>query len=354
MNQSEHVGLPSSAPHVVTLGTAGGPRWWTDAQGQPRQGIATAIVVNNAWYLVDCGSGVGRQIRSSGLSMVDLRGVFVTHMHSDHTVDLASLMLFAPFEIKQAHKKPIPLLGPGDRGQITPLSVRATNRPEPVNPAAPGGGIESLFSGLTFAYAADLNDRIMDSLTPGPYDQFAPQNIEIPTESGFDPDTNVAPDMDPFVIFEDENVQVSATLVSHPPTAPAFGFRFDTAAGSVTISGDTSPCQNLVRLADQTDLLLHEVISLDTMAELYTNTAMLQATMDHHRRAHTTAEDAGTLATQAGARRLALHHLVPSHAPEEMWHQAASTYDGPLHIPADLEIISFERSAHEHALNETA
>lgn len=336
----------SETPYVVTLGTAGGPRWWTDHQGAPRQGIATAIVVDDGWYLVDCGSGVGRQIQAAGLSMADLKGIFITHMHSDHIVDLGSLMLFAPFEIKQAGRGPIPVLGPGNRSRVTPLSPRATSTPEPVNPSQPGAGIEATFAGLVNAYSADINDRVMDSLTLGPYDYFAPQDIELPADVAFDPDHNVAPEMEPFEVFADDTVQVSATLVSHHPTAPAFAFRFDTDQGSVTISGDTAPCDNLVRLAHDTDLLLHEVISLETMASMYTDTAMLQATMDHHRRAHTTAEDAGRIATRAGAKTLGLHHLVPSHAPAEVWHKASNTFAGPLIIAQDLDRISFERSEH--------
>lgn len=335
----------SATPHVVTLGTAGGPRWWSDHQGEPRQGIATAVVVDDGWYLVDAGSGVGRQIQRAGLSMADLKGIFITHMHSDHIVDLGSLMLFAPFEIKQAGRGPIPLYGPANRSRVTPLSPRATTTPQPVNPDQPGAGIEATFAGLVNAYSADINDRVMDSLTKGPYDYFAPQDIQIPDDVAFDPDHNVAPAMEPFAVFADENVRVTATLVSHHPTAPAFAFRFDTDNGSVTISGDTAPCDNLIRLAHDTDLLLHEVISLETMASMYTDTVMLQATMDHHRRAHTTAEDAGRIATQAGAKTLGLHHLVPSHAPVEVWQKAANTFAGRLVIAQDLDQISFERSA---------
>lgn len=346
MTHSDSLSGLDMAPYVVTLGTAGGPRWWSDHQGSPRQGIATAVVVDDGWYLVDCGSGVGRQIQAAGLSMANLKGIFITHMHSDHIVDLGSLMLFAPFEMKQATGAPIPLYGPGNRGRVTPLSPRATKTPEPVNPQQPGAGIEATFAGLVNAYSADINDRVMDSLTKGPYEHFAPQDIQLPDGVAFDPDHNVAPLMEPFTIFADDHVQVTATLVSHHPTAPAFAFRFDMAKGSVTISGDTAPCENLITLAQDTDLLLHEVISLETMASMYTDTAMLQATMDHHRRAHTTAEDAGRIATAAGARTLGLHHLVPSHAPVEAWQKAANTYAGPLVIAQDLDTISFERSAH--------
>jgi ribonuclease BN (tRNA processing enzyme) len=331
------------APYVITLGTAGGPRWWKDHRGTPRFGIATAVVVNNTWYLVDCGQGAGRQANAAGLDMADLGGIFITHMHSDHTVDLPSLLLFGAFELKNSPRGPIPIVGPGDRGKLPPLSPRATSVPVPVAPLRPTPGVAGLVEGLLGAYATDCNDRIFDSLAKSPTEQFEPREITLPAGIGFDPDTNVAPEMEPFEVFRDANVTVSAILVSHHPTAPAFAFRFDTEAGSVTISGDTAPCANMVRLASGTDLLLHEAINLEILARQYSDAEMLQATMDHHRRAHTTAAEAGQIAYDAGARHLALHHLVPSYSPPEAWAEARSTYNGTLSIPDDLEVIPFGR-----------
>lgn len=328
-------------PYVVTLGTAGGPRWWSDHQGHPRSGIATAVVVNRTWYLVDCGQGAGRQAAAAGLRMADLGGVFITHMHSDHTVDLPSLLLFGAFELKNAATGPIPVIGPGDRGKLPPLSPRATAVPAPIAPERPTPGVDGLVHGLLAAYATDCNDRIFDSLAKSPAEQFEPREIELPADIGFDPDTDVAPEMEPIEVFRDENVAVSAILVSHHPTAPAFAFRFDTRAGSVVISGDTAPCANMVRLARGADLLLHEAINLDILQAQYTDAEMMQATMDHHRRAHTTAAEAGSIAAAAGVGHLALHHLVPSYSPPEAWDEARTTFDGRLSIPEDLDVIPF-------------
>lgn len=328
-------------PYVVTLGTAGGPRWWKDHQGEPRFGISTAVVVGETWYLVDCGQGAGRQANAAGLAMSNLGGIFITHMHSDHTVDLPSLLLFGAFELKNSPRGAIPIVGPGDRGKLPPLSPRATSQPIPVAPHRPTPGVEGLVSGILTAYATDCNDRIFDSLATSPAVQFDPREIELPTKLGFDPDEDVAPDMEPIEVFRDENVVVSAILVSHHPTAPAYAFRFDTVSGSVTISGDTAPCRNLVRLARDTDLLLHEAINLEILAAQYSDAQMLQATMDHHRRAHTTAAEAGRIATESGARHLALHHLVPTYSPPEAWEEARTTFSGALSIPDDLQVIPF-------------
>lgn len=326
-------------PRVITLGTAGGPRWWTSGAGAPRFGIATAIVVADRWYLVDCGSGVGHQAKAAGLDMSALSGIFLTHLHSDHVVDLPGLVLFNAFERRGATAR-IPVVGPGDRGRPTPLSPQATTTPVPVAAHRPTPGVAGMLEGLYAAFATDLNDRIFDSLVRSPADVYEPREIEIPPHVGFDPDTCVAPDMEPIEVFRDEYVTVTATLVSHHPMAPAFAFRFDTEQGSVTISGDTAPCDNLVRLAHSTDLLLHEAIDLDRLAAQYTDTDMLRATMDHHRRSHTTPAAAGEIAHRAGARRLALHHLVPAYAHPAVWQEAASTFGGQLLIPDDLDVLT--------------
>ncbi|WP_219418175.1 MBL fold metallo-hydrolase [Pseudonocardia nigra] len=328
-------------PHVVTLGTAGGPRWWDRPDGTSRSGISTAVVVGDAVYLVDCGQGTGRQLARAGLRMDQVRGLFLTHLHSDHVVDLPSLLLFGQFERKDPALPPIAVHGPGGRGALPPVSAHATTTPRPVAPANPTPGTVDLVQQLCAAYATDINDRVFDSLTRPPSDHFDVHDIALPAGIGFNPNGEVAPEMEPFDVYRDDDVEVTATLVAHPPMAPAFAFRFDTPYGSVTVSGDTAPCANLERLAGGTDLLLHEVIDLDLIARRYTDTAMLNATMDHHRRAHTTARQAGAIAERAGARALALHHLVPADAPHASWFAACETFGGPLYVPDDLDVIPF-------------
>ncbi len=333
-------------PRVVTLGTAGGPRWWTGENAGKRSGIATAVVVGDSTYLVDAGHGVGRQLMLADLPVSSLRGIFVTHLHSDHTIDLGSLAIFGLFTFTKEQQK-IRLIGPGDRGALPPVSPRAAVTPSPVFPQNPTPGITGMFSHLMAAYATDLNDRILDALRPSPFDYFVPEDIGIPAQSGYSPNDNPTPeDMEPFVVYRDELVTVTATLVRHPPIAPAFAFRFDTAEGSVTISGDTAPCENLVRLARGTDLLLHEAIDFDWVNRTYggSSDGTGGASGDHHRKSHTSAAEAVELATRAGAKALALHHLVPGTTPVSVWEAAGAGFAGDYYVPDDLDSIPFGRA----------
>lgn len=346
-----------NAPRIITLGTAGGPRWWERSRGARRQGIATAVEVGGAVYLVDCGRGATSQFVEADLEAQDLRGIFITHLHSDHTVDLVGLLLFcwmhgtAPGQRGDAH---IRVIGPGDRGQLPPLNANAPAAVDPLFPEQPTAGTRDMVLSLLRAHSTDLTDRMIDALRPSPLDLIQPEDIAIPPGCGFDPNTNWSPPMDPFTVYADELVTVSATLVQHPPMAPSFAFRFDAEGGSVTISGDTAPSDNLVRLADGTDLLLHEAIDMEWAAASYSEVSegTRAATIEHHRKAHSTPYQAGQVATAAGAGKLALHHLVPGHGDPAVWNRAAESFSGPLLVPEDLEAVSFARADTEPAMSE--
>ncbi|MBT2513272.1 MBL fold metallo-hydrolase [Arthrobacter sp. ISL-30] len=332
-------------PHVITLGTAGGPRWWAASDAGERTGIATAVVVGGSFYLVDFGQGAGRRLAQSGLELKDLRALFITHLHSDHVYDLAGLGLFGMYALADRLDDPVRIIGPGNRGILPPVSPRAAVAPLPLAPRLPTPGTREMFTQLMEAHATDLNDRILDSLKPSPLDLFQAEDIDIPAGSGYHPNHNPTPAMEPFPVYEDELVTVTAILVEHPPVAPAFAFRFDTADGSVTISGDTAFTQNLVTLARDTDLLLHEAIDFDWVESLYADQddPANRAARDHHYKSHTSVRDAAKAAEAAGARRLALHHLVPGFASDRIWNEAAEHFAGPFSLPRDLDSIPFGR-----------
>ena len=336
MAQDLHQGM-----HVITLGTAGGPLLRPHQDSPHRSGIATAIVVDSSVYLVDCGHGVGSRMAEAGLRFIDLKGIFITHHHSDHTIDLNSVMVLGGLGFRGHPDRTVPVLGPARRGVLPPVTDPAGGEPDPIFPDAPTPGTADLVELLLRAHATDLNDRRRDSHAPDISRVFFGQDITIPSHVGFHPNDANHPAMDPLEVFSDERVTVTATLVQHQPVAPAFAFRFDSAYGSVTVSGDTAPSENLVRLAAGCDLLLHEAIDLDAVADSYGASSQkdLAASMGHHRRAHTTPEDAGRIATAAQVRTLALHHLVPAHVPAETWHRASTTFRGKLMVPADGETI---------------
>jgi ribonuclease BN (tRNA processing enzyme) len=137
-------------------------------------------------------------------------------------------------------------------------------------------------------------------------------------------------------------VRVSAVLVPHGPVFPSFAYRFDTAEGSVVFSGDTSYSENVVRIAQGADVLVHEVINLELIERFGHVTPDL---MTHLQNSHTTTAQVGRVATEAGVGQLVLTHLVPSNPrqiPDPVWHaQISAHFRGTVHVGNDLDRITW-------------
>lgn len=142
------------------------------------------------------------------------------------------------------------------------------------------------------------------------------------------------------LVFRDENVTVTCTLVDHPPVVPAFAYRFDSRDRSIVISGDTRRSDALIRLAQGADVIVHEALfaaGVDRLVAALPNAAALKKSILSH---HTSAEDAGRVAEAAGVKMLVLSHFVPAEddrITDQMWIDAArSGYKGQIILGKDL------------------
>jgi ribonuclease BN (tRNA processing enzyme) len=335
---------------LILLGTAGASN-----PKATRAGYSNAIVVGDVAYLVDCGEGVHRQAWRSGISMhperkpkggSTVRSIFFTHLHSDHVIDYINLLLgFWPTER-------VDVFGPGEAG--LPITPFPPDRIVPVLfPDAPTPGIRVLTQKLFEAFAYNINVRIADEarkdLTGNVFvheigvahDSYRP-DIDVGVEASGASIAAAAPPMDPVEIYPlDENgVRVTAILVQHAPVFPAFAYRFDTPSGSAVFSGDTGPCDNVVRLAHGADYLVHEVIDLDFVSNRVAKLPNRDSIINHLTESHTSPEDAGRIAARAGVKTLVLSHLVPgdSEIPEDRWEARASAeFGGKVICGVDLD-----------------
>jgi ribonuclease BN (tRNA processing enzyme) len=273
---------------LILLGTAGGP-----TPKAARAAPAQAVVVNGAVYIIDCGDGMARQMVLAGLSLKALRRVFITHHHSDHNAGYGNLLLLA-WAADLAHR--VDTYGPPPLAQMTRLFLRLNE--------------------------TDIRTRIADEGRPPLAGLIAPHEI---TDAG--------------LVVRDENVTVSCALVDHPPIRPAFAYRFDCPDRSIVFSGDTRPSANLVRLAKGADVLVHEVLyapAVDALAASEPNAKTLRA---HLLASHTTAEEVGRVATEAGVKMLVLSHFVPGGAPipDQAWIDAVRpNFCGRIVVGRDL------------------
>lgn len=274
---------------LILLGTAGGPR-----PRKARSASAQVIIINDAAYVVDCGDGVARQLAFAGVPLPSLRHIFITHNHSDHNADYGNLILLA--------------------------------------------------------WTAGLRTRV-DSWGPPPLQKMTDLFFEM---NGYDIATRIADEgrvpLAPLIhahelskggpVMQDDNVKVTAALVRHPPVVPSFGYRFDSRDRSIVISGDTAVSEDLIKLAQGADVLVHEALypsAIDRLVAGVQNAPRLKQSILSH---HTTAEEAGRVAKAAGVKTLVLSHLVPAEDPavtDQMWIDAARAhFKGRIVVGKDL------------------
>ncbi len=285
-------GIAPARPRLILLGTAGGP-----TPKPNRAAPAQAIVIGDDIYIVDCGNGVARQMVLAGLKPGRIRGVFITHHHSDHNADYGNLLLLA-WAADLA--TPVDTYGPA------PL-VRMTRQFLDLN-------------------GVDIRTRVADEGRPPLAPLIRAHDV-----------------MQPGPVHADANVRVTAALVDHPPLTPAFAYRFDAPGRSIVISGDTRPSANLVALAKGADVLVHEVMYLPAIEKLIATEPNAASLREHLIASHTTTEQVGRIATEAGVGTLVLSHFVPGGYPfvsDQVWRDAVRPhFAGEIIVGRDLMVI---------------
>ncbi len=291
MSRVAPLGLAPRPTRLILLGTAGGPAI-KKARAQP----ANALIVNGSVYIVDAGNGVAQQMARADIDPRAVRAVFITHLHSDHVADYGTLLL----RIWQSGmRKPIETFGP------KPLEA------------------------MTASYMQymdwDIKLRIRDEGRPPFADLVRAHDVEMES-----------------LIYKDENVRVTAIKVSHGAAEPAFAYRFATPDKVVVFSGDTSKSERLALFAENADILVHEVLSLEGVdAAVKATDAGNEALKRHIIEAHTPAEAVGEVATAGHVKKLVLTHFVPTGQPDfdkpELWiEKVRRTYKGEIVVGEDL------------------
>jgi ribonuclease Z len=279
---------PSRVTQVVFLGTG------TPNPDPDHLGPSVAIVVNGQSYIVDAGPGLVREAAAAaqagirGLSMAHLTRLFITHLHSDHTMGLPDIM-------------------------FTPA---VTGREEGLEVYGPKG-LGRMVDHIREAWSEDYDIRIHGGENGNPA-AYVVHTHEI----------------EPGVIYTDKNVKVTAFLVRHGKWKEAYGYRFDTPDRVIVLSGDTTYCPNLIDHAQGCDILIHEVYSqagLDRRSEPW------QA---YHSAYHTAAPDVAVVAARTKPKVLILYHELPfGEPPGEILGEIRKLYLGQVFESQDLEVF---------------
>jgi ribonuclease BN (tRNA processing enzyme) len=324
----------ASGMFVHTLGTGGGP-----IVSNSRAGTSTVITVDGAAYVIDCGMGSIRNYRSS-CAWSDLRAVFLTHHHSDHVYDLGSFLVTGWQVPGESFSRPIQVFGPGRPPRVPALdSEHAAHIDARIGARGMAGTVEIVDALLDRVFASDICIRMADEGREEPHNWVVAHDIALPESVPADPIDARHPAMDPFEIYRDELVSITAILVDHRLCYPAFAFRLDSAYGSVVVSGDTAYSENCIRLARGADLFLHEVMDLEAILATFPDGPTRDGIEIHLRESHTSYDEVGKVAREAGVGRLVLHHIVPNTPGtadlRKMQAAAARDFSGPVHVAED-------------------
>jgi ribonuclease Z len=242
-----------------------------------RTNVCLLIEASEFRMLVETGPTVLEQLSRAGLRAVDVERLFVTHAHGDHVLGF-------------------PMLALNRLGASTPLHIYAGLNT-----------IASLRILSTLAFSSLSTDHL--NLRWHEMSQEGPDEVE-----------------------PSPGVKIRTILPDYPPGVPTLAARWEFDDGpSVTFITDTRPGQTSIELARDSDLLIHEA----------SFSAILEPEANPYEHYHSTAQQAGEIAREAGCKRLALVHLGAESGdrPEILVEEARAGTDLQVVVPDDGDRI---------------
>jgi len=281
------------AIRVTLLGT-GNPR-----PAMTRFGPSILVEAGGKKLLFDCGRGATQRLYQLNIPFNEADTLFLTHLHSDHTVGIPDLWLTGWV---MGRKVPLRVWGPAGTGEM--------------------------MKHLQEAYAFDVHIR-------------RDVDEQLPAEGAVIESHEIAQG----VVYEERGIRVTAFEVDHGLVKPAFGYRVDFAGRSVVLSGDTRFSENLIRFAQGADVLIHEVLDLEayTQADTIYTPEQIQKVIAHH----TTAEQAGVVFSRVKPRLAVYSHIVPIDAPGVLA-ATRKNYSGRVELGEDLMSIEIGAAIRVH------
>ena len=281
------ISTASASTKLFILGTG------TPNPNPERMGSSYLVLANDEPYLFDYGTGVIRRIAAfspswggeyQALEVENLKYAFLTHIHSDHTLGLADLI-------------------------ITPWIM---GRSEPLKIFGPKGA-KNMHANIIKAYQPDIDYRIYGT---------QPQN-----STGYKVIFNELKDK---FVYQDENIKVTAFLNDHGDLQESYGFLIETTDKKILISGDTAMSKNLISYGENLDYLIHEI---------YSQKGFNNKTPDwqkYHQAHHTGPKEVAEIANLLQPKSLILSHILFwGSSEQEILDEVKTFYSGKIIVAED-------------------
>lgn len=292
---------------VSFLGTSAA---WPSAQ---RNVSSTALKWGSEILLFDCGEGTQRQLQKSGLSYMAVRTIFLTHLHGDHHYGLPGLLKTMQLNERT---EPLDIVGPPGLRDLMAVYARLARVDDqfPVTVTELADG--DVWTAQVYKVAArkldhgiyNLGYAFMEPDRPGRFDKPTALELGVPEGPLFRK------------LQQGESVQTADGDAVRPDQvmgAPRKGRK-------VVVTGDTGPCEALVEMAADSDLLIAEATYCQDMVEKAAEYG------------HMTAAQAAEMARRSNVRRLVLTHLSPRYTDDERHREEATAVFPTTEVARDL------------------
>ncbi len=290
---------PAKPTTVTLLGTG------TPAPSLKRAGSGYLVEVGNDCIVMDHGTDAHHRLLQTGTRAVDVTHAFFTHLHYDHCIDYARLVLQR-----------------WDQGadRIPDLLVFG---PPPIQRMT-----ERLF-GPDGVYDPDISARIEHQSS---IDVFTARGGKVPRKR---PAPEVQ-EIKPGDVIKGNSWTLKVGRATHvQPYLECLAFRLDAPDGSVCYTGDSGKSDEIVELAKGCDILIH-------MNHYFSGTAPSPA----YRAACGNHIDNAEVAQRAGVKTLVLTHLLAQidqpRLREQIVHEIQQTFTGKLVWGEDLMQLTFK------------
>jgi ribonuclease BN (tRNA processing enzyme) len=277
---------------IILLGVKGGPA----IRQRGAMPTSSLLQLGGLNVLVDCGIGASRSVAEAGVSLLEIDAIFITHLHSDHYLELGPLLYTA---WTTGLKRTVKVFGPD--------------------------GLAEYWDNFLKAMDFDYEIRLADEGRPPLRDMV---DVQIYTEGP---------------VTELDGLSVDALRVDHPPITDCFALRFKADDKKVVFSADTCYFPPLAEFSRGANVLVHEAMLTAGVETLIKRTPGADRLREHLMASHTPAEDVGRIASAGMVGQLVLNHLVPADDPEfgeaDWKDEVSKTWNGDVVVGQDGMVI---------------
>ena len=291
----------SESIYVYTVGTS------APLPGERVQ-TGTAVIVNGHFFMFDVGDGIVRRAENMGLPLNKIDGIFITHWHSDHFMDLASMVSRSW------------LLGRNNE-----LHLYGPDGTDSINQSIKG------YLHLENKHRVDHHGHETMDISKVHAIPHEFKNVQNSKE----------------IVYQQDGITITAFDVDHEPIEPAVGYAIEYKGKKVVISGDTKKNELVLEMAQDADLLLHEIILNSMLRQMSTKLGELgmarnQKIITDIQEYHTPPAEVAEIAAKANVKKLILHHYAP--APDfrvikNLYKKELTGYDGPIVFSNDGDLF---------------